>query len=122
MKYSIAILIIICLSVAIYFARKKIIQTNKEQQEMLQNNKRNLNLFIISKKKDKMTTKNFPSSYINQLPKWYKWRKFHIVVAKVESRIVSFICEAPVYNKIKLNKRGTASISGLYIMDIKYKK
>jgi len=59
---------------------------------------------------------------VNQFPKYYKWRKFPLVKAKVENKIMTFISEPKIYNKLEKNKRLKVEVSGLYITGIKHGK
>lgn len=119
----IGILVVVAgILVGLFFAGKKAQKKLNDQQAMLNQYKQTVNMFIIDKKKDKINAKHFPQMVVNQFPKYYKWRKFPLVKAKVENKIMTFISDPKVFDKLEKNKRLKVEISGLYIVGIKHGK
>lgn len=118
----IVVFILAVVGVGLYFAGNKAKSKMDEQQTLINQYKQTVNMFIIDKKKDKVTSKYFPQNIVEQFPKWYRWKKFYLVRGKVETRIMTFICDEKIYNKIEKNKRIKVDISGLYIVGVKAAK
>ena len=103
----------------LYFLGKKAQKKQDEQQAMLQANKQTVSMLIIDKKRMKIKESGLPQVVIDQTPKMMRNSKLPIVKAKVGPQIMSLICDEKIYDSIPLKKEVTASVSGIYVLDVK---
>lgn len=90
-----------------------------EQQQMIKANSQQLTLYVIDKKKDKITNVNLPKAVQEQMPKRASLMKMHFVMAKVGPQIMTFICDKAVWEAIPLKKNVKVDASGIYITHMK---
>ena len=116
-------LIIIGVSVAIlivlYFFGKKAQKKQAEQQMLMEQNKQTVSMLIIDKKRMKIKDSGLPSIVMEQTPKLMRNSKLPIVKAKVGPQIVSLVSDEKIFDSIPVKKEVKASVSGIYILDVK---
>lgn len=119
----IVVAVIAAVIIVLYFLGKRAQKRQDEAQEQIDAAKQNVTMLVIDKKKLKLKEAGFPDAVLEQTPKLLRGRKFPIVKARVNTgrgaMVTSFICDKPVYDKIPLKKEVKATISGLYITDVK---
>ena len=81
--------------------------------------KQTVSMLVIDKKKLKMKEAGLPQMVLDSTPKIMRRTKLPIVKAKVGPRIMTFIADAKVFEMIPVKKEVKATISGLYITDVK---
>ena len=81
--------------------------------------KQTVSMLVIDKKKMKMKDSGLPQMVLDSTPKLMRRTKLPIVKAKVGPRIMTFIADARVFEMIPVKKEIKATISGLYITDVK---
>ncbi len=111
--------IMIIAIIVLYFVGKKAQKTQAEQQEMMEATKQTVSMLIIDKKRMKIKDSGLPQSVISQTPKLMRGTKLPIVKAKVGPQILSLVCEEKIYDKVPVKKEVKASVSGIYILDVK---
>ena len=114
------VLAVLAIGIAVlYFLGKKAERRQKEQQEQINANKQTVSMLIIDKKMMKLKDSGLPQIVIDQTPKLMRGSKLPIVKAKVGPQIMSLVCDSKIFDKIPLKKEVKASVSGIYITDIK---
>ena len=103
----------------LYFLGKRNQKKMDEQQEQIDASKQTVSMLVIDKKKLRITKAGMPQMVVDQVPKLLRWRKFPVVKAKVGPRIMTFIAEDKVYDQIPLKTEIKATVSGLYIVEVK---
>ena len=111
--------VLIIAVIALYFVGKKAQKKQQEQQEMMEASKQTYSMLIIDKKRMKIKDSGLPQSVISQTPKYMRSAKLPIVKAKVGPQILSLVCEEKIFDKIPVKKEVKASVSGIYILDVK---
>ena len=76
-------------------------------------------MLIIDKKKLKLKDAGLPAAVLEQTPKYMRRAKFPIVKAKIGPQIMSLICDASIFDIIPVKKEVKATVSGIYITDVK---
>ena len=76
-------------------------------------------MLIIDKKKLRLKDSGLPAMVMEQTPKYLRRAKFPIVKAKVGPQIMSLICDASIFDTVPVKKEVKATISGIYITDVK---
>lgn len=105
--------------VVLYFVGKKAQKTQNEQQEMMEASKQTVSMLIIDKKRMKIKESGLPQSVISQTPKLMRSTRLPIVKAKVGPQILSLVCDEKIFDKVPVKKEVKASVSGIYILDVK---
>ncbi len=115
----IVIAVIVILFVVLYFLGKKAQKKQAEQQVLLEQNKMSVSMLIIDKKRMKIKESGLPQSVIDQTPKMMRNSKLPIVKAKVGPQILSLVSDEKIFDMIPVKKEVKASVSGIYILDVK---
>ncbi|MDE6619188.1 MAG: hypothetical protein K2K74_01610 [Lachnospiraceae bacterium] len=119
-KILITILIIlVVLLVVLYFVGRKMQKKQAEQEAQIEAAKQTVTMLIIDKKKLKLKESGLPAAVLEQTPKYMRRAKFPIVKAKVGPQIMSLICDAAIFDIIPVKKEVKATVSGIYITDVK---
>ena len=101
------------------FYRKKNAEKQAEQEAQIEAAKQTVTMLIIDKKKLKLKESGLPAAVLEQTPKYMRRAKFPIVKAKVGPQILSLICDAAIFDVIPVKKEIKATVSGIYITDVK---
>lgn len=103
----------------LYFLGSKAQKKQAAQQEMMDAMAQTVNMLIIDKKKMKIQDAGMPKQVYDSMPKYMRWMKMPVVKAKVGPRVMTFLCDAPVYELIPVKQEVKATVSGLYITKVK---
>ncbi len=110
--FAIVLLIILAALVALliflYFWGKKLQKRQDESREKMEETKQSVQMLVIDKK-----------AAIDQTPKYLRRSKLPIVKARCQGKIMTFIADSNIYPVIPVKKEVKATISGLYIMDVR---
>lgn len=119
-KVIITILIILVLIlVALYFLGRKMQKKQAEQEAQIEAAKQTVTMLIIDKKKLKLKDAGLPAAVLEQTPKYMRRAKLPIVKAKIGPQIMSLICDAAIFDIVPVKKEVKATVSGIYITDVK---
>lgn len=119
-KVIITILIILVLIlVVLYFVGRKLQKKQAEQEAQIEAAKQTVTMLIIDKKKLKLKDAGLPAAVLEQTPKYMRRAKFPIVKAKIGPQIMSLICDVSIFDIVPVKKEVKATISGIYITDVK---
>jgi len=115
----VALIVFIITTVILYFVGKKAQKKQAQQQEMMQANKQSVSMLIIDKKRMKLKDAGLPQMVLEQTPKLMRRAKMPIVKAKVGPQIVSLVCDEKIFDSIPVKKEVKASVSGIYILEVR---
>ncbi len=113
------LIILVVLLVVLYFVGKKMQKKQAEQEAQIEAAKQTVTMLIIDKKKLKLKDAGLPAAVLEQTPKYMRRAKFPIVKAKIGPQIMSLICDASIFDIIPVKKEVKATVSGIYITDVK---
>ncbi len=111
--------ILVAAIIALYFFGKKMQKKQAEQEEQIAQYKQTVSMLIIDKKMMKLKDAGLPQAVLEQTPKMMRGSKLPIVKAKVGPQILSLVCDAKIFDSIPVKKEVKASVSGIYITDVK---
>ena len=111
--------ILVVAIVVLVILGKKAQKKQAEQQAQIDAAKQTVSMLIIDKKKMKLKDAGLPSVVLEQTPKYLRRAKFPIVKAKVGPQVMSLICDGSIYDIIPVKKEVKATVSGIYITDVK---
>lgn len=89
------------------------------QQETIDAMKQTMTMLIIDKKKLRIKSSGLPQQVIDQTPWYLRRSKVPIVKAKIGPKIMLLIAENDIFDEIPLKKEIKATVSGLYITEIR---
>ena len=111
--------VLVAILVVLYFLGKKAQKKQAEQQVLLEQNKQTVSMLIIDKKRMKMKDSGLPAMVMEQTPKLMRNSKLPIVKAKVGPQILSLVSDEKIFDSIPVKKEVKATVSGIYILDVK---
>lgn len=114
----IAVLMIAFIVFAIIFG-KKAQKRQAENEAQMEAYKQTVSMLIIDKKKMKLKDAGLPAAVLEQTPKLMRNAKMPIVKVKVGPQIMTMIADAKVFDIIPLKKEVKATVSGIYITEVK---
>ncbi len=114
----ILVVLVIALGVLYYFGRKAQ-KRQAEQMEQMEAVKQTVSMLVIDKKMLRLKDSGLPQMVIDQTPKLMRRSKLPIVKAKVGPRIMTLVADAKVYDVIPVKKEVKATVSGIYITDVR---
>lgn len=106
-------------TIALYFFGKRAQKKQDEQKEMMEANKQYASMLIIDKKRMKIKESGLPQAVIDQTPWYFKRSKLPILKVKVGPQILTLICDEKIFDSVPVKKEVKATISGIYVMDVK---
>lgn len=115
----VVLVILIAGLVALSIYGKKLQDRQESSQRELENAAQSASMLVIDKKRMKLNEAGLPAIVLEQTPKYMRGRKVPIVKGKIGPRIMSFICDEKIFDIIPVKKEVKATISGIYIMDVK---
>lgn len=119
-KIILIVLVVLVVALALlYFFGNKARRKQIAQQEQMEAAKQVVTMLVIDKKRLKLKDSGLPQMVIDQSPKLLRGQKLHVVKAKVGARIMTFICETKVFPLVPVKKEIKATVSGLYITDVR---
>lgn len=115
----IIVAVLLVILVVLYFIGRKMQKRQAAQQSQMESVKQTVNILVIDKKKMKLKDAGLPAVVLEQTPKIMRRAKMPIVKAKVGPQILSLVCDAKIFDLIPVKKEVKATISGIYISDVK---
>jgi len=117
--YVIIAVLIIAAFIGYRFFRRYLNRKMVEQKTIVNENKQTVSIFVMEKRKGKITSANLPKSVTDQIPVLYKIKKMPLITAKVGPQIVTLICDDDLYDKIPDKKNVNVELAGIFIASIK---
>ena len=103
----------------LYFLGKRAEKKQNEQQEQIEAAKQTVSMLIIDKKRLPINKSGLPQMVIDQTPRLMRRTKLPIVKAKIGPRIMVLVADERVYDLIPLKKEVKATVSGIYITEVR---
>lgn len=110
---------LVAVLIILYFWGKKLQKRQDESRAQMEETKQVVSMLVIDKKMLPVKDSGLPQMVIDQTPKLMRRSKMPIVKARVQGRIMTFVADQNVYPVIPVKKEVRATISGIYIMDVK---
>jgi len=112
-------IVLVIAGLAFYFFNKWAGKKAAAQQDMVAQHKQSVSIYVIDKKKDKITNAGFPKAVQDQIPRMAKLMKTPLVKAKIGPQIMTLVCDAAVYDALPIKKTVTVEVAGAYIVGMK---
>lgn len=105
---------------ALYFFGKRLEKKQSEQQAMMESMAQKVNLMVVDKKRMKITeAPGLPKQIAEQTPWYLKRSKVPVCKVKIGPKVMTMLCDDKVFELIPLKQELKATVSGLYITDVK---
>lgn len=117
--FLVILAVLIALTVALYILGKRMEKKQAENQKQMEAVAQTVHMLIIDKKYMKLKEAGLPSIVLESTPKYMRRSKVPVVKAKVGPRIMTLMCDAKIYDVIPVKKEVKATVSGIYITDVK---
>ncbi len=114
----IIVIIVGAILAGLLWLNKKASQKMSDQQDMINRSKQTTTIFVIDKKKAKISEVNMPKMVTEQMPKIYKFLKLYFVQAKIGPQILTLMCDKKVFNAITVKKNIKVELAGIYIVNV----
>lgn len=111
-------LVVGAIILGIYYLNKLAYKKMDAQQTLIDRAKQSTTIFVINKKRAKISEVNLPKVVLDSMPKFYKLFKLRFVQAKIGPQIMTLICDKKVYNSIQVKKNVKVELAGIYIVKI----
>ena len=119
-KVLLIVLVVVVVILAIlYFLGRRLQKKQDERQVQMEAAKQTISMLVIDKKRMPLKDSGLPASVIEQTPKLLRRSKLPIVKAKVGPKIMILIADEKIYDLIPLKKEVKATVSGLYITEVR---
>lgn len=115
----ITMVVIAVLLVIFYFLGKKAEKRQAESQQKIDAAAQTFSMLIIDKKKMRLKEAGFPAVVLENTPKRYRRSKVPVVKAKVGPKVMTFMCDADIFPLLPVKKEVKATVSGIYITNVK---
>lgn len=115
----IGVVTIIAFYVALHFFTKKQETKIAAQREQMKAMEQQTAILIIDKKRMKFKEAGFPAAVLENTPKYLHRTKVPVVKAKIGARIVTLLCEEKIFPLVPVKREVKATISGIYLTDVK---
>lgn len=112
-------ILILVAGVGIYFLNNWAGKKQAQQNEMVAQHKQTVSIYVIDKKKDKITNANLPKAMADQVPRLGRMMKMPLVKAKIGAQIMTMVCEAETFKVLPVKKTVTVEVAGAYIVGMK---
>ncbi len=105
--------------IVLYFLGKKAQKKQDEQQEQLKAMEQTISMLIIDKKRMKLKEAGLPAAVMENTPKYLRGAKLPIVKAKVGPKVMTLMCDEKIFPLVPIKKEVKATVSGLYITNVR---
>jgi hypothetical protein len=106
--------------VVLYIVGRKLQKKQDAAQEQMQASAQTTSIFVIKKDRVRIKDAGFPQIVIDQTPKYLRRSKVPTVKAKVNSRIMTLMCDEKAFAVLPEKREVKCVINGIYIMEAKW--
>ncbi len=115
----IILIVLVVALVVLYFVGRRMQKRQSAQREQMEAMKQTVSMLVIDKKMLPIKSSGLPQAVIEQTPKYLRRSKMPIVKAKVGPKVMTLIADSKVFDLIPIKKEVKATVSGIYIMDVR---
>jgi hypothetical protein len=119
-KVLLIILVVLIIAlIVLYFVGRRLERRQAEQQVQIEAAKQNVTLLIIDKKRVPLKDAGLPDAVIESTPKLLRRSKMPIVKVKYGPKVMNMVADEKIFDMIPLKKEVRATVSGIYITDVR---
>ena len=105
--------------VALYIFGKRMQKKQDANQQSIDAHKQQVSMLIIDKKIMRFKDADLPALVKEQTPWYLRRSKIAVVKGKIGPRTMNFICDEKVFDVVPVKREVKATISGIYLTDVK---
>ena len=113
------LIVLIGVFAALYFMGRRLQKQRDEQEVRVAESAQQVSMLIIDKKRLKLKDSGLPDIVLQQTPWYAKRGKVPVVKGKVGPQIMNFIAAEEIFDDLPVKKEVKASVSGIYMVDVK---
>ncbi len=114
----IIMIILAVIAGGLYFLNRKMSKRMNEAQSFIEQSKQVVNIYVIDKKRDKITNVNMPKVVMEQVPAYQKMMKNYFVKSKIGPQIMTLMCDKTVFNALTEKRNAKVELAGIYIVSV----
>ena len=103
----------------IVFIGRRLEKKQAEQQEQIEAAKQSVTFLVLDKKRLKLKDSKLPQQVIDGTPWYLRRSKLPIVMVRFNGQVMRMISDEAIFDLIPVGKEVRATVSGLYITDVK---
>lgn len=103
----------------LFFVGSKRMARDEESRAQLEAAKQTVSMFIISKKKMRMSEAGLPAAALESVSKLARRQKLPILKVKIGPQVMNLICEPEIFDSVPEKKEVKATVAGLYVTSVK---
>ncbi len=115
----IVLAVLLLILIGLYILGRRLQKKQNAQQAQIEQYKQQVTMLVIDKKKMKMKEAGLPAQVMEQTPKMMRNSKLPIIKAKIGPQILSLVCDAKIFDMVPVKKEVKATISGIYVTEVK---
>jgi len=112
-------ILLLVLGVTVYFLNSWAGKKTAAQNEMVAQHKQSVSIYVIDKKKDRISNANMPKAMAEQVPRLGRMMKVPLVKVKIGPQIMTMICESETFKVLPVKKTVSVEVAGAYIVGMK---
>lgn len=116
---GIVLVVLLVIIALLYFFGRKMQKKQASTQEQMEAAAQSVSMLVIDKKRMKLKDAGLPAVVLESTPKLLRGSKLPIVKAKIGPRVMSLVCDQKIFDAVPVKKEVKATISGIYITDVK---
>ncbi len=114
----IIMIVVAVIGVGLYFLNKRLSARMTQANSFIESSKQITSIYVIDKKRDKITNVKMPKIVMDQVPAYQKVFKNYFVQAKIGPQIMTLMCDKHVFNAIPEKKNVKVELAGIYIVSV----
>lgn len=113
------VVVLAAILIALYFIGRRLEKKQAEQQEQIEAAKQSVTFLVLDKKRLKLKESGLPQQVIDGTPWYLRRSKLPIVMVRFNGQVMRMISDEAIFDLIPVGKEVRATVSGLYITDVK---
>ncbi len=113
------VIVLAAILVALYFVGRRLEKKQAEQQAQIEAAKQSVTFLVLDKKRLKLKESKLPQQVIDGTPWYLRRSKLPIVMVRFNGQVIRMIADEAIFDLIPVGKEVRATVSGLYITDVK---
>lgn len=105
--------------IALSILGKKMQKKQEDSEKQMRQGAQLVSIFVIEKKRTKLTEAGLPQIVVDQTPKYLRRSKIPVVKAKIGPKIASLMCDEKAFSVIPEKKEVKVLLNGIYIVEAK---
>lgn len=111
--------LVVAVLVVMFLFGRRMQKKQDEMQVQIDATSQQISMFIIDKKKIKLTEAGLPQTIVDQTPWIARRSKVPVLKVKAGPQVMNLICDNAIFNDVPVKKEVKATVSGIYVTAVK---